>query len=70
MDDQIADRATLELRPIEEAPVGEAEYGPCLLQPGSDIVGLDWVLGYWDGSGWYSYATGVKLEPRRFAYLG
>jgi hypothetical protein len=61
-------------RPISEAPVKKGQYfGECLLSPGLD--GADWVVGYWDGEGWYTcdgltrrlWPTHYMLLPSRSA---
>ena len=48
--------------PIEQAPVKEGEhYGPCLLTPGLD--GNDWVVGEWDGYGWFTLDGDREIFP-------
>lgn len=56
------------LGPIEDAPVKNGEpYGPCLLTPGID--GSDWVIGEWDGDGWFNLDGDRALQPRLYWLL-
>ena len=52
--------------PISEAPIkNEQRYGECLVSPGLD--GADWVVGEWDGEGWYTTdALTRRLEPTHY----
>ena len=64
-----ADRS-IQLLPVEKAPTGEGEFGPCLLAPVSEFKGLDYTIGYRKGVVWYSYWTGARIYPKMYALLG
>lgn len=56
--------ATVPLLPVAHAPVrGGQEFGPCILD-----VGECWLMGYWNGEGWYAY-DGDPVAPYRYGLM-
>lgn len=56
------------LREIAQVPANKGRsYGPCLLSPG--VNSEDWVLGEWDGCGWWSLDGEHQLSPTHYLLL-